>query len=222
MGRPMKHDLTGQRFYRLLVVSRAESNDRPRWNCVCDCGNKVVLTTESLLGGTKSCGCYRREWARATNTKHGGCRRSGKDRLYGVWNMMKQRCNDPNCKAYKDYGGRGISVCDEWNESYSAFREWAIANGYDNSAKHGKCTIDRIDNSKGYEPGNCRFADAKTQSRNRRSNRVITHNGETLTLAEWSERTGLYQMTIYNRIRSGWTVEEALTTKPYGGKRNGK
>ena len=218
MPRHLKHDLTGQRFGRLLVISRAESKDRPRWNCECDCGNKVVLPTESLLGGTKSCGCYRREWSREIHTKHGGSKRSGRERLYSVWNMMKQRCTDPNNKAYKNYGGRGITVCKEWCDSYEKFREWALENGYDKDAAHGKSTIDRIDNEKGYSPDNCRFVDAKTQARNTRTNRFIEYNGETKTLAEWGEETGIYCLTIHYRLKNGWSVEDALTIKPRKGR----
>lgn len=218
MAGKLKHDLTGQRFGRIVVLSRAESKDRPRWNCVCDCGKEIVLPTEQLLGGTKSCGCYRREWASTIEVKHGGCRRENRERLYSVWNMMKQRCNDPNNCHYKDYGGRGIFVCEEWSKSYEAFRDWAMANGYDPLAKHGKCTIDRIDNDKGYEPDNCRWVSTEEQARNKRTNRLISFNGETKTISEWGEETGIYYLTIHNRLKSGWSVEDALTIKPIIGR----
>lgn len=146
-------------------------------------------------------------------TKHG----EAHGRLYSVWNMMKQRCGDPNNAYYKNYGGRGIKVCDEWKE-YTAFRDWAITNGYDETAEHGKCTIDRINNNGNYEPGNCRWVSKKEQARNRRSNRFIEYNGKRQTLAEWAEETGIYALTIHNRLKSGWSVEEALTTKPIKGR----
>ena len=215
MPRKLQYDLTGQRFGRLVVLSRTEDKDRPRWNCVCDCGNQIVLPTEQLRGGTKSCGCYRREWASTIEVKHGGCRRGNRDRLYSVWNMMKQRCNDPNNKYYRNYGGRGISVCREWSENYEAFRDWAVKNGYDPTAPHGECTIDRIDNNGNYCPENCRFVSMKEQARNTRSNHLITFNGKTQPLKAWGEETGIYYLTIYQRLKSGWSVEEALTTEPW-------
>lgn len=218
MARKLKYDLTGQRFGKIVVLSRTEDKDRPRWNCLCDCGNKIVLPTEALRGGTKSCGCYRREWASTIEVKHGGCRRGNRDRLYSVWNMMKQRCNNPNNKFYQNYGGRGISVCREWLESYDAFRDWAVGNGYDPTAKHGNCTIDRIDNNGNYCPENCRFVSMKEQSRNTRSNHLITFNGKTQPLKSWGEETGIYYLTIYKRLKSGWIVEEALTIEPRKGR----
>lgn len=129
------------------------------------------------------------------------------ERLYNIWAGMKQRCYNVNCAYYKNYGGRGITVCDEWRTSYSAFKEWALANGY----KDG-LSLDRIDVDSGYSPSNCRWATAKEQSRNRRNNRYITFNGETLALAAWAERTGINKDTIYMRLAAGWSVEKTLTT----------
>lgn len=218
MAGKLKYDLTGQKIGRLTVLSRTEHKDRPRWNCVCDCGKEIVLPTEQLRNGTKSCGCYRSEWAKGKSTKHGSCKRSGRDRLYGVWNMMKQRCVNPNNAAYKNYGGRGITVCEEWQKSYKSFMDWAVENGYDKDAKHGECTIDRIDNNKGYSPDNCRFVSSKEQARNTRTNRLITFCGETKTLADWGDKTGINPTTIQFRLKSGWTLEEALKTKPIIGR----
>lgn len=150
--------------------------------------------------------------------KHGGSKRGRRERLYAVWNMMKQRCGDPNNKSYKNYGGRGVSVCDAWKNSYKEFRDWALANGYDDNAETHKCTIDRIDNNGDYCPENCRFVSAKEQSRNTRRNRIITYNGETKTLAEWGEATGIYYLTIHYRIKNGWSIEDALTIKPEKGR----
>ena len=129
------------------------------------------------------------------------------DRLHRIWSRMKQRCYNNNCAQYNNYGGRGITICDEWRTSYSAFKEWALANGYKDDL-----SLDRIDVNSGYSPSNCRWATAKEQSRNKRNNRYITFRGVTLSLAEWSERSGLKAMTLYNRIASGWSVEKALTT----------
>lgn len=214
MAGKLKYDLTGQRFGRLTVLSRTPVKDRPRWNCICDCGTEKVLPTESLLGGTKSCGCFRREWAKDKNRTHGG----SKDRLYSVWNMMKQRCGDPHNMYYKNYGRRGISVCEEWKNDYGSFRKWAMDNGYDPNAEHGECTVDRIDNNGDYCPENCRFANRRVQNRNTRRNRIITFNGETKTIAEWGEVTGIKPITIHFRLKSGWTLEDALTIKPVVGR----
>ena len=213
MAGKLKQDLTGLRFGRLTVIERGENSldNKPRWKCRCDCGNECLIYGSSLTSAnTKSCGCLRREIGYEKNYTHG----ESKSRLYSVWNMMKQRCNDPNHKHYKNYGGRGISVCQEWEESYEKFRDWAIENGYDPKANRGETTIDRMDNNGNYCPENCRIADWKTQTRNTRRNHYLTYNGKTQTFGEWENETGIYRMTIRNRIKSGWSVEEALTIKP--------
>lgn len=213
---PKAKDLTGMRFGRLVVLSRAENSmtGKPMWNCLCDCGNECVKQGSALVSGdTKSCGCYNREKLKA-RAKHGDAH----GRLYSVWNMMKQRCGDQNNKSYKNYGQRGISVCEEWKNSYELFRDWALSNGYDANAKTHKCTIDRIDNNGNYCPENCRFVSATEQARNMRSNNIVTYKGQSKTLSEWSEETGIRAITIGDRLRHGWSVEEALTIKPIIGR----
>ena len=152
-------NLTGMRFGKLTVLHKVKNHGRrTAWLCACDCGNTAEVTTESLRrGNTRSCGCL-----------HGETHGCSDDRLYSVWRTMKARCENPNNGKYPDYGGRGIKVCDEWHESFSAFREWALENGYDYDAERGACTIDRIDVDSNYEPSNCRWADAKTQANNQR------------------------------------------------------
>lgn len=136
---------------------------------------------------------------------HGGCG----TRLYRIWKCMKHRCYIKSDCAYERYGGRGITVCDEWKSDFSKFRSWAIENGYSDDL-----TLDRIENSKGYSPDNCRWASMKIQSNNKRNNRFIEYNGENLTIAQWSDKTGIKENTICFRLKSGWSIEETLTIKP--------
>lgn len=160
-------NLTGERFGRLRVLG--DSGDRKNrhilWDCLCDCGNHVKLDTFSLRSGhTSSCGCLMRDTVSMQFTKHG----ESASRLYVVWCGMISRCTNPHHSSFHNYGGRGISVCDEWRDNYESFASWAIENGYDPDAPHGKCTLDRIDNDGDYEPSNCRWVDMKTQSNNTR------------------------------------------------------
>ena len=159
-------DLTGQRFGRLVVIGREGSTTKglATWRCLCDCGKETVTKGSCLrLGEAKSCGCWRGEVGRKHLTTHGRSR----TRLWSVWCSMKDRCYNPRNKSYNRYGGRGITVCVEWRSDFQAFYEWAIVNGYDENATKGQCTIDRIDNDKGYSPDNCRWVDMKTQRHNR-------------------------------------------------------
>lgn len=207
---PKLIDLSGQRFGRLTVIGRAGHNScgKVTWHCKCDCGNVIDTVTQTLKSGvTQSCGCLQREKASKTATKHGGKH----ERLYKVWLQMKNRCNNPNARGWMSYGGRGIRVCKEWQDSYESFRAWALANEYDETGERGKCTIDRIDVNGNYEPGNCRWITIQEQQNNRRSNRRITFNGETHNLKEWEKLTGIKRQNIWERLELGWPVERALT-----------
>ena len=128
-------------------------------------------------------------------------------RLYDIWRGMKERCYRPKHLRFGKYGGRGISICDEWRNSFEVFEKWAINNGYNESL-----TIERIDVNGNYEPNNCRWATNKEQQNNKQNNRRITWNDETKTLAEWSEIVGIKKTTLKERLNAGWDVEAALTT----------
>lgn len=164
MGRLI--DLTGQRFGRLTVVSRAENdkNKNPRWLCRCDCGHQTIVLGHLLRNGnTQSCGCLSHEQHSALMKEMNKVHEWTGTRLYRIWGAMKSRCYNPKQRNYKHYGGRGITICDEWLYDFVAFRDWALANGYCEDL-----TIDRIDNDKGYSPDNCRWTTMKEQRLNQR------------------------------------------------------
>ena len=203
-------DLTGQRFGRLVVLERANCNYHGAyWLCKCDCGNEKIISGTSLRKAlTISCGCYAKEQRRKATTKHGFAR----TKLNYAYDHMIKRCYSSKDKYFKNYGGRGIKVCDEWLNDSRIFYKWAIENGYDSNAPYMKFTLDRIAVNGDYSPENCRFVDIKTQCNNRTSNFLITYDGLTMNATEWSKKTGLNPRTIIKRIRSGWSAKEALTT----------
>ena len=163
-------DLTGQTFGRLVAVRRSGTSEHNAavWECRCECGRVINVTSNNLrTGHSTSCGCARKEstgrWLTQYNTKHG---QSG-TRLYTVWQGIKARTTNPNNKRYAAYGGRGIKLCDEWND-FNTFSEWAKASGYDEDAPYGECTIDRIDVNGDHEPNNCRWVSLSVQAKNKR------------------------------------------------------
>jgi len=189
------HD-TGERKHRKVV-----------WHCRCDCGTEVDVISGNLTSGhTTSCGCYNRERTVETHTTHGMSRRREQHPIYLAWARMIQRCENPNDPAYKNYGARGITVCEEWHDA-KVFIEWALANNWEKGL-----SIDRIDNNGNYEPDNCRWATWKEQQRNKRNNHLITFNRKTQTLAEWAEEVGVKRHVLNNRINVlHWPIERALS-----------
>lgn len=190
----------------LLEKLRPEGKDKhSRWLCRCSCGVETVVSHNNLARQRqcKKCGA-------AINKTHG----MSDTGLYEAWSHMKQRCLNPNDRNYHNYGGRGIAVCDEWM-AFDPFKEWSLKNGYSPSL-----SLDRIDNDKGYYPENCRWADRKTQTNNRRNTIYITAYGKTLPCAEWARKTGIPTNTLRGRIMSGWTSEDAVS-KPVKRKHEG-
>lgn len=155
-------DRTGMTYGYLTVTEYAGNG---RWRCVCACGNERFVKSYALDSGQhKSCGCM----ASKLRNESMSCQGLSGERLHAVWQSMIQRCYNERNNRYSYYGARGIRVCEEWRNDYMAFREWALETGYDETAKRGQCTIDRIDTDGNYEPANCRWADSSTQSKNRR------------------------------------------------------
>lgn len=201
-------DLTGQRFGRLVVLRRAANHGvRVTWECRCDCGNTCEVTSDRLRRGvTHSCGCYHREcvakMAKTIGIKHGYYG----TRLYTTWQSMKQRCYYKGSKNYKNYGARGITICEEWKNSFDNFRKWAFSNGYSDTL-----TIERKDVNGNYCPENCMWIPPEAQSRNRRGQ--LKYKGK--TISQWAHELGLKRVTVYARChRYNWDIEEAIGLKP--------
>jgi hypothetical protein len=212
-------NMIGYKTGRLTVVKQSPSKyGQSMWECVCECGNTCTYTGGALRKGkVKSCGCYYKEvrrtiaYASIAKGTHGDSR----TRLYYMWASMKNRCSVKSNPSYPNYGGRGISVCDEWKNNFSAFKRWATDNGYDPYAKRGACTIDRIDPDGNYCPENCRWANAVEQSNNRRNTCFITYKGETHSTADWAKITGISRGRIYSRYKAGWPIEKVLSPVKY-------
>lgn len=185
----------GEKYGLLTVLENHHPKDEVI--CRCECGKlKIARATNVYYGGTKSCGCM----TNPGNTKHGG----NGTRLYGIWKSMRERCTVPSQIRYKNYGGRGIKVCPEWNE-YVAFREWALTHGYSDDL-----TIDRINVDGDYEPTNCRWATTKEQSNNKTTSHFLIICGVKKTITEWSEVSGIKVGTIWMRLKKGWSDEDAV------------
>lgn len=215
----MVEDLAGQSFSRWTVLRRLTDHirhgEKLRWVCRCECGTEKDIAGHDLRNGqSKSCGCLKIDTAGDQRRTHGqsgnfhkGIQASAE---YRIWIGMKNRCYVPSATGYANYGGRGITVCDRWNESFEAFLEDM---GPKPSPTH---SIDRFPDSEGnYCPENCRWATRTQQNRNTRKNHLLTYRGETLSIAEWAERLKLDPRTLCMRIIRGWTTERAIETPVY-------
>lgn len=200
-------NIIGKKFHRLTVLSRIKRYGDSRWLCKCDCGNTTTALGYNLKNGAvKSCGCLQREEASIHMTKKKTIHGMARTRQYRIWNGIKNRCLNPNSEGYKNYGAKGITVCDRWLKFINFWED--MKEGYESGL-----SIDRKDNAKGYYKENCRWATMRMQANNRTSNRPITFNGITLNLHQWSRKIGVSSNTIDERLKRGWTLKKALTTK---------
>lgn len=202
-------ELAGKRFGRLLVegISDRRRGTRPLWLCHCDCGTEYFTESTNLVSGrVRSCGCLKAELLLARARTHG----ESKTPVYFIWLVMRQRCVNPKDKAYPDYGGRGIKVCERWND-FLLFKQ-------DMGPRPDGHEIDRRDNDGDYCPENCRWALRAVQARNKRSNHLITHNGRTACVAEWAEITGMSRSALSSRALRGWPAER-IFNQPLKGRR---
>lgn len=201
------NDIVGKTFGKLSVINfdhkeqiftknNIKNGYKYFYLCLCECGNKIIVSRHHLLfKHTKSCGCI-------TKTHN-----LSNSRLYKIYNGMKHRCYNPKNYKYKNYGGRGITICQEWQEDFINFYTWAINNNYADNL-----SIDRINANGNYEPDNCRWVNMKTQQNNRTNNHLLTFGNETHSINEWAEILNIKRETIKSRLFLGWSISKALTT----------
>jgi hypothetical protein len=195
-------NLVGIKKNRLTIVSFSHiAKNRTYWLAKCDCGNETIVAGAKFnYGSTKSCGCAQREAVGSLNRTHG---KANKENEYAIWKNMRGRCNNPNDAAFYNYGGRGITVCERWND-YSNF----IADmGRRPSKKH---SLDRIDNTQGYSPDNCRWVTRDIQNRNKRTSKILTYNGESLNSIDMAKKYGINYQTFMSRLARGLSVADAI------------
>lgn len=202
----MKRQFTkGTRYGKLTIISptNKRSGGNIIYKCICDCGKECYVSSGNLGKSTNSCGCL----AEVNKIKHN----KSQTKLYDVWTNMKQRCNNPKNPRYKNYGGRGIKICDEWND-FNNFYTWANQNGYDEALNINKkqCTLDRIDVNGDYEPSNCRWISNKEQQNNKTDTVFYEYNGERHTISEWADLYNLPLGNLKSRISKGWDIKKIL------------
>lgn len=199
--------IKGRRFGGLVALEFMPGGKHPVWRCICDCGIETSATITNLLRGHRtSCGCMAASRLADATRTHGLSR----SKVYATWCGMKARCSDPNSTDFKNYGARGIRVCERWAESFDDF---LTDMGHPPSRNH---SIDRIDNAGGYEPGNCRWAIKRVQANNTRANVILHYKGRSQTLAEWARELGLPYIGLRHRIGRGWEVHDAFE-RPFRG-----
>ena len=206
----------GVKYGRLTVLGTAphrSKDGRLMWRLLCECGNEIERVAKSVVSGnTKSCGCLAKDVTAARNkamAKHGKCNTP----TFNVWSNMKERCLNSNHKSYHRYGGRGISICSRWLESFQNFLD-------DMGEMPEGMSIDRIDVNGNYEPSNCRWATYEEQANNRENNRLIEYDGKRQTIAMWARELGMSRQALRHRLEAGWTIEEAMTMKLNHGNRH--
>lgn len=201
-------DITGQKFGRLTALKRVK-NDKQNcvcYLCKCDCGKEVIVRSSSLKNGnTQSCGCLQKQTAIITSKNNFTKHNLSNHRIYRIYRGIKNRCYNKNEKAFINYGGRGILICEEWRNNFENFYNWAINNGYDDNL-----TIDRIDVNGDYCPENCRWANRIQQANNKSNNTKIKYNNEEHTLAEWARILGYSYSTMRHRYYRNWDVEKMM------------
>lgn len=202
----MKNIKNGEKYGCYTIIENLGTRKKDGhvyYKVKCDCGNEQILRSSIIRNGIQIC-CPICSKKKSNTYKHG----MSNTRIFNIWQDMFQRCYNSNCKAYKNYGARGIIICDEWKNNFISFYNWSIKNGYDDTL-----TIDRIDVNGNYEPLNCRWADKYMQANNTRTNRHIKYNGEIHTMAEWSKILNIESYNLENRLNKyGWSIEKAFST----------
>lgn len=206
--REYQAELIGRTFGKLTVISKDEDYIRPsgkrehRYLCRCECGREVTVIRSNLIRNTRSCGCSKGKYISDSKITHG----MSNSRLYQIWRNMKNRCYNPNVDRYDRYGGRGITICDEWKDNFQAFYEWSMNNGYSDGL-----SIDRINVNGDYAPDNCHWITMPEQADNKCNSRLFEFNGSAHTVSEWAKITGISRDVIWNRIKRGWNIDRVLS-----------
>lgn len=208
----MNNSKVGDKIGRLTIVSLPPHQPySPQLAvCECECGGSTTAPLAAIrFGNTSSCGCLRKEAAAARQLKHGDAANGVKTSEYDIWKTMKQRCGNPKCKAYKNYGGRGITVCSRWINSFENFLNDM---GRKPTPKH---TIERKDNNKGYSPDNCKWATRTENCNNKRNCRIVTFKGRSMTITQWAKKLGVNSETFRDRFSYGWPIEKIFSSKSF-------